>query len=108
MPQLAASPSANILALPQEDRMQLAITAIANAGYSTNGTQLLSTRQAATTYQVPRSTLGDRMRGLPTRAEAHVGQQNLSLAEEDILVKWTKVMGCRGVPLTHSASERFC
>lgn len=107
MPEHAASPSADILALPQEDRMQLAITAIANAGHSINGTQLLSTRQAASMYQVPRSTLGDRMKGLRTRAEAHVDQQNLSLAKEEVLVKWTKVMGRRGVPLTHSTLARY-
>ena len=53
-------------------------------------------------YQVPHSTLGDHMQGLCTCAEAHVDQQNLSLAEEEVLVKWTKVMGHWGVPLTHS------
>ena len=37
----------------------------------------------------------------------HVDQQNLSFAEEVVLVKWVKVMGCRGVPLTiqHSSNK---
>ena len=41
MPELTTSPSADILALPQEDRMQLAITAIADAGHSADGTSSL-------------------------------------------------------------------
>jgi hypothetical protein len=106
------SPSLEILALPQESRIKLAIDAINTAGYKQNGDRKLSTRMAAGIYHVPRSTLGDRMKGLRTRAEAHVDQQNLSPAEEEVLVKWAKVLGRRGVPLTHStlttyASEIF-
>jgi hypothetical protein len=87
-------PSADILALPQEDHIQLAIVAIKDMGYKENSDQCLSTRQAAKMYDVPRSTLADRMKGLPMCAEAHVSQQNLSPAEEEVLVKWAKVMGC--------------
>lgn len=47
------------------------------------------------------------MKGLRTRAEAHVNEQHLSLAEEDILVKWAKVMGHRGVPLTYSTLTKY-
>lgn len=47
------------------------------------------------------------MRGLHTCAEAHVDQQNLSLAEEEVLIKWTKVMGHWGVPLTHSTLAKY-
>ena len=96
------SPSPDILALPQETRIQLAIDTITKAGSKPTGGQLLSTRSAADIYQVPRSTLGDHMKGLRTRAEAHIDQQNLSPAQEEVLVKWTKVLGCRGVPLTHA------
>jgi hypothetical protein len=106
------SPSTDILALPQDDRIQLAVDAIAKAGNKSCGKQRLSNRKAADIYQVPRSTLGDRMNGLRTRTEAHIDQQNLSPAEEEVLVKWAKVLGRRGVPLTHStlatyASEIF-
>lgn len=107
MPELTTPLPIHILTLPQEERIQLAITAIRSAGLGANGIQLLSIRQAANMYQVPRSTLGDRMRGLRTRAEAHVKQQNLSLAEEVVLVKWAKVMGRRGVPLTHSTLIKY-
>jgi hypothetical protein len=96
------SPSPDILALPQEIRIQLAIDAITKAGSKPTGGQQLSTRSTAHIYQVPRSTLGDRMKGLRTRAEAHINQQNLSPAQEEVLVKWAKVLGRRGVPLTHA------
>jgi hypothetical protein len=107
MPETMIPPSADILALPQEDHIQLAIVTIKDAGYKANGDQCLSTRQAAKMYDVPHSTLADRMKGLPTRAEAHVSQQNLSPAEEEVLVKWAKVMGHRGVPLTYSTLTQY-
>jgi len=107
MPEPISPPSADILALPQESRIQLAIDAIAKAGYKPTGGQKLSTREAACIYQVPRSTLGDRMKGLQTRAEAHIDQQSLSPAQEEVLVKWAKVLGRRGVPLTHSTLATY-
>ena len=57
------SPSLNILALPQETHIQLAIYTITKAGSKLTGGQLLSTCSAADIYQVPCSTLGDRMKG---------------------------------------------
>lgn len=95
-------PSVEIFALPQENCIQLAIDAINTAGYKLNGNQQLSTHKAAGLYQVPRSTLGDCMKGLCIHAEVHINQQKLSLAEEEVLVKWAKVLGRWGVPLTHS------
>jgi hypothetical protein len=92
-------PSADILALPQEERIQLAIDAIADTG--------LSMRKAADTYAVPRTTLRSRMNGLRTRAEAHIEQQTLSPAEEDVLVKWAKVQGRRGIPMTYSTLTKY-
>jgi hypothetical protein len=47
------------------------------------------------------------MKGLRTHAEAHVDQQKLSPAEEEVLVKWAKVLGRRGVPLTHSTLTTY-
>jgi hypothetical protein len=107
MPEPIPPPSIEILALPQEDQIQLAIDAITKAGYKENGNQQLSTRKAANIYQVPCSTLGDRMKGLPARAEAHISQQKLSPAEEEVLVKWAKVLGRRGVPLTHATLATY-
>jgi hypothetical protein len=107
MPEPIPPPSADILALPQESRIQLAIDAIAKAGYKLTGGQQLCTREAACIYQVPRNTLGDCMKGLKTRAEVHIDQQNLSPAQEGILVKWAKMLGRRGVPLTHSTLATY-
>jgi hypothetical protein len=73
MPQPTTPLPADILTLPQEDRIQLAITAIHDTGYKPNGDQCLSTRQAANIYYIPHSTLGDRIKGIRTCAEAHVG-----------------------------------
>lgn len=104
---ITPSTSADILSLPQEDRIQFAITAIAEAGCKPNGDHRLSIRQAANMYHVPRSTLGDRMKGVHTRVEAHAGEQNLTLAEEGILVDWAKALGYRGVPLSYSTLIQY-
>ena len=108
MPPLPTSlPSADILALPQEDCIQLAIMAINEAGYKLNQDQHLSTCQAANIYHVSCSSLGNYIKGLHTHAEAHVGQQNLLLAEEEVLVKWVKVLGYWRVPLTYSTLTQY-
>ena len=107
MPEPTTSPPADILARPKEERMMLAIEAIANASYKANGNHVLSSRQATGMYHVARSTLDDRMKGIRTCAEAHVLQQSLSPAEEEVLVKWAKVMGRRGVPLTSSMVAKY-
>ena len=108
MPEPIPPPSADILALPQESHIQLAIDAITKAGYKpTGGGQQLSTREASCIYQVPCNTLGDRMKGLQTHAETHINQQNLSPAQEEILMKWAKVLGHCGVPLTHSTLATY-
>lgn len=55
-------------------------------------------------YQVAHSTLDDRMKGIHTRTEARVHQKNLSPTEEDVLVKWAKVMDTYST-VTKYASE---
>ena len=102
MPEPIPSPSVEIFTLPQENCIQLAIDVITMASYKLNGNQQLSTCKAAALYQVPQSTLGNHMKGLCTCPEVHVDQQKLLLAEEEVFVKWVKVLGCQGVPLTHS------
>ncbi|KAF8223008.1 hypothetical protein L208DRAFT_1520188 [Tricholoma matsutake] len=83
MPLEPTSPSTDILSLPQEDQIQLAINAITQAGYKANGDQQLSTWKATDTYLVPHTTLRSHMKGLHTHAEAHVEQQNHLTAEEE-------------------------
>jgi len=92
--------SANILALPQVSHIQLATDAITKAGSKPAGGQQLSTHNAACIYQVPCSTLGDYMKGLQMHAEVHINQQNLSPAQEEVLVKWAKMLGRHRVPFT--------
>jgi hypothetical protein len=103
MPEPITPPSTDILALPQEDRIQLAISAINEAGKNTNGESLLSVHKAASIYDVPHSTLGDRIKGLPT----HADQWALSVAEEEVVVEWAKVLGRWGVPMTYSTLTKY-
>jgi hypothetical protein len=107
MPEPITPPSTDILALPQEDRIQLAISAINEAGKNASGESLLSVHKAASIYDVPCSTLGDRIKGLPTRAEAHADQRALSVAEEEVVVEWAKVPGCWGIPMTYSTLTKY-
>jgi hypothetical protein len=92
----------DIDSLTQEERMQLAIKAITASGTTPSGRTKLSVRQAATAFYVPHSTLQDRYNGRKTRKEAHAHEQNLTPAQEDIVIEWVKVMGHRGVPLTQA------
>ena len=100
-------PSADILTLPQEDWIQLAINAITNAGLKPSGDQQFLICKAAETYDIPHTTLHSHMKGLCTCAEAHVEQQALSLTEEEVLVKWAKVQGHCGIPLTYSTLTKY-
>ena len=77
------------------------------SGKKANGEPLFSACKAASLYNVPRSTLGDRLKGVPTRAEAHADQRALSAAEEEIIVEWAKVLGRRGVPMTYSTLIKY-
>jgi hypothetical protein len=40
--------------------------------------------------------------GGKTRQEAHVHEQLLTAAQEEVLVKWIKVQGCHGILLTYA------
>lgn len=41
--------------------------------------------------------------GGKSRREAHVGEQLLTEAQEEILSKWVKIQGRRGIPITYSS-----
>lgn len=95
MPCLIASSDADELDnLSKEERIEHAITAIHQAGGD------LSLRKAAKAYNVPHSTLQARFDGRKSRVESHAHEQNLSPAQEQILVDWVKVQGQRGIPLS--------
>ena len=104
-PSLDADPTdVPILAnLTQEVRIRLAIDAVRASGTRSDGQHMLSLRQAAKDFDVPRSTLTGQFNGTHTRKEAHEREQKLQPAQEEVLVKWIKVMGQRGVPLTPGA-----
>jgi len=96
-------PTSDISALSKEERIQLAIAAVRDSGLKADGvTTLLSLREAARIYDVPRGTLTDRYNGVRTRAEAHEHEQLLSDSQEEVLVDWIKVMARRGIPMTAS------
>ena len=43
------------------------------------------------------------MLGGKSCCEAHVGEQLLSEAQKEILVKWIKIQGCQGITMTYSS-----
>jgi hypothetical protein len=54
----------DILTLPQEDRIQLAIAAIQKSGTKPNSNPIYSACQAAQHFDVPRSSLGHCLQGM--------------------------------------------
>ena len=108
----------DILDKSQEERMQLALAAIQGSGTKANGDPNYSVRQAAKDFNIPRTSISRRLKGTllhcyvfvllsfceggKTRQEAHVNEQLLTAAQEEILVKWIKVQGRRGIPLTYA------
>jgi hypothetical protein len=93
-----------------EERIRLAIIALDT---SESG---LSERKAAAYYRVPRATLQNRRKGIPTRVQGHAHERNLTPAQESVLTECVKVriervflsyilsdcfkvMGRRGIPL---------
>jgi hypothetical protein len=41
--------------------------------------------------------------GGKTRYEAHIHKQLLMEAQEELLAKWVKIQGCRGIPITYAS-----
>lgn len=86
-----------------EERLQLALNAIALNGFRSNGRPWLSLREAAAAFNISKTTLTARFNGRKGRHESHIHQQALSPGAEDALKAWIKEMGRRGVPLHPSA-----
>lgn len=95
--------------LTEDTRMDLALAAYQKSQARTDISerQKLSLRGAAKLFNVPRSTLTDRFNGKQTRREAHEHQQNLTSAQEDLLVEWAQSMGRRGIPLTPTSLAEY-
>jgi hypothetical protein len=76
--------------MSNEERISAAMKAIEAAGTDKEGNSILSVRQAARSFQVPRTTLASRINGVCTLSEAHKHLKVLSDAQEDVLVTWLK------------------
>jgi Tc5 transposase DNA-binding domain/helix-turn-helix, Psq domain len=78
-------------AVEQEGRILLAIRAIKNK-------EISSIRGAARTFEVPESTLRDRLHGHRFRPEARANNHKLTQMEEESLIQWILSMDLRGNP----------
>jgi len=79
--------------LQHEDRLQLAIEAL-------NSGQIPSIRKAAAIFDIPCSTLKDRVRGCVTRQQSQVTSRKLRPTEEAALIQWVESMDDRGMSPT--------
>ena len=66
-----------------------------------------SIRSAARTYNVPYTTLKDRLHGLQTRTEAHQGLQLLSVQEEKAIVCFCETFDDWGHPVSIKFLKQF-
>ena len=73
----------------QEGRILLALDDIKNG-------RIKSIRAAAKLYDLPRSTLGDRARGMIARVDTRPNGHKLTQLEEDSLTEWILSMDSRG------------
>ena len=86
MPQPTQAQSSN-----QEDRILLAINAIKQG-------QFQSVRAAAASYDIPRTTLRDRIHGMASRRDSIPNLQKLTPYEESALVRYILDLDSRGFP----------
>ncbi|OJJ96818.1 hypothetical protein ASPACDRAFT_15257, partial [Aspergillus aculeatus ATCC 16872] len=75
----------------QEGRILLAIEALKND-------QIPSLREAARVFNVPQTTLWNRVKGVKSRSDIHVVSCKLTLAEEETLEQWILSLDKRGLP----------
>ncbi|KAJ4488693.1 hypothetical protein C8J55DRAFT_486935 [Lentinula edodes] len=84
-----------------EECLKLAVTAYINSDGN------LSVRGVAKAYDVSHTTLQRRINSGMSQAEAHAHEQNLSPAQEEILLEWIKVQGHHGVPLSLASVANY-
>jgi hypothetical protein len=87
MPPIRTQSSRN--SIEQEGRVLLAIQAIKNQ-------EITSVREAARCFNVPRTTLQDRLRGHQPRAETRANSHKLTAIKEESLQKWIISLDDRG------------
>lgn len=88
MPPNRSRPSRN--SIEQEGRILLAISAIRNH-------EISSIREAARRFNVPRSTLQERLSGHPNRSETRANGHKLTQLEEDGSGAWPSNIWCLAV-----------
>ena len=71
--------------LPHEERIQFAIEALRSG-------QIRGIRKAADAFDIPKSTLHERVKGGGTREHAQVRNRKLSPTEEEALIQWIQSM----------------
>ena len=89
MPPIRSQSSRN--SIEQEGRILLAIQAFKNK-------EISSIREVARRFNIPRSTLQDRLRGHQNRAISRANSSKLTEIEEESLEKWILSMDLRGAP----------
>jgi hypothetical protein len=78
-----------------EGKIQLAISDLKNGRIST-------IREATRIYDIPRTTLRDRLKGIEYKGEQRANNHKLTQFEEESLVKWVLDLDRRGLPPRHS------
>ena len=58
-------------------------------------------RGTATNHKIPRTTLRARLKGTPTKPDAHEHEQRLDSSQEYDLAAWVRTQGALGHPPTH-------
>lgn len=79
----------------QEGRILLAISDLQNG-------RIQRVAQAARIYEIPRTTLQDRLNGIQQRSLVRANSHKLTQYEEESLVKWVLDLDQRGLPPRHS------
>ncbi|QRV95941.1 DDE superfamily endonuclease [Ceratobasidium sp. AG-Ba] len=68
---------------------------------------MASYRSLSEKYNVPLGTLGHRIKGRQSCNKAHEHQQKLTVAEEEVLVKWVIFQGAMGLPMSKEDVHSF-
>lgn len=97
----------DIEAMPLENRIELAMKAVARLGMKANGHTVFPLREAARLYLVPNTTLRSCWNGQTTRKKSHEHEQKLLPGHEDALVAWITEMGRRGIPMQNNAAGSY-
>jgi hypothetical protein len=95
MPSTLNPQACNIADFSAEDRIKLAIEAIEKSGLKLNGDTIYSVRAAAKDFDIPRSTLGNHLKGISHCF--HLASTQLITIQADFLEKKLMIMSnfCR-------------